>query len=227
MQFLLLATLYSGGALLALLILAIGWRVASGRGATVAFSIAAALCLVLQAVVLWGLSDMGRGWGGDAIDLPIAVGAAVTLAGLLALPAFVVRKFGERRSPQERKATLRRTACVLLILGIVLGVANSLRYAASIGIFQLIAQPRFLLVAAGGIVAAWGLWRGERWASWLALAVCAWEAGRFMVWLPSSPLGLVGSVVSLRGFATLSLAGAMFALLRDPPWRDPGVREQR
>ncbi len=192
----LLLMLYAGGAILALVILAVGWRAARGRGAVVALAIAAAICLVLQAIVLLALSDMGRGWGGNAIDLPIAIGGIATLAGFLALPAFVTRKLEAKSSPQEVEKARLRMAALLLV------------------------------VTAGGIAAAWGLWRGDQWASWLALAIGAWEIGRFLLWIPSNPHGPVGWVATAHGIATPALAGAMILVLRNPPWRAPQDAKQ-
>ncbi len=222
----LLLTLYAGGAVLALVILVVGWRAARGRGAVIAFAIAAAICLVLQAIVLLALSDMGRGWGGTAIDPPIAIGGVATLAGFLALPAFVTRKLEEKSSPQKVEEARLRMAAVLLVVSIILKTANSLRFAAAMGVFQLLGQPRFLVVTAGGIAAAWGLWRGEAWASWLALAIGAWEIVRFLLWIPSNPHGPIGWIATAHGIATLALAGAMILVLRNPPWRAPQVAKQ-
>jgi len=215
----LLIALYSGGAVLAWLILAIGWRAARGRGAVIAFATAAAICLALQAIVLWALSDMGRGWGGNAIDPPLAIGGIATLAGAFALFAFVTRKLQENPSRQDIEKGRLRMAAALIVLSIVLGLSNSLRYAAAMGVFHLFRQPTFLIVTAGGLVAAWGLWRSEQWASWLALALGAWQVGRFLLWIPSNPHGPMGGILSLHGFATLALAGAMILVLRNPPWR--------
>lgn len=224
MQFLLLATLYSGGALLALAILAIGWRAAHRKGAVIAVAVAAGICLVLQAIVLWALSDMGGGWGGDRVDLPTAVGGLATIIGFAALASFVPLKLRERSPEQAGRGTALRAGSVLLAAWAVLVVANSLRYAP---VSMVLGNARLLAVVAGGLVAAWGLWRRERWASWLALAVGAWEVGRFLLWLPYSPFGVVGGILSMRGIGTLAMTGAMILLLRDPPWRNPGDGEQR
>ena len=218
-KLILLVSLYSGGAILALLILAVGWRAAKGRGAVIAFAIAAAICLTLQAIVLWAISDMGRGWGGDAIDAPTAIGGSATLAGFLTLLAFVTRRLEEKPSTRDVEKSRLRMAAVLVVLWIVLGLSNSMRYAAAMGISHLIRQPTFLIVTAGGLVAAWGLWRSEPWASWLALALGAWQVGRFLLGIPSTPHGPVGWILTVRGIATLALAGAMILVLLDPPWR--------
>ena len=225
-KLILLVLLYSGGALLALLILTVGWRAAKGRGAVIAFAIAAAICLVLQSIVLWALSDMGSGWGGNAIDPPTAIGGIATLAGFLTLFAFVTRKLEEKPSPRDIGKSRLRIAAVLVVISIVLGLSNTMRYAAAMGISHLISQPTFLIVTAGGLVAAWGLWRNEQWASWLALTIGAWQVGRFLLGLPSNPHGPVGWILTVRGIATLALAGAMILVLLNPPWRAPPDAKQ-
>lgn len=218
-KLILLATLYSGGALLALVIIAIGWRAAHRKGAVIAVALAAGICLVLQAIVLWALSDIGGGWGGDRVDLPTAVGGLATIIGFAALAFFVPLKLREPLPGHAGRRAGLRTASVLLVVWVALFLANSLRYSP---VALLLGNARFLAVVAGGLVAAWGLWRGERWGSWLALAVGTWEVARFLLWIPTSPFGVAGGILSLRGIGILAMTGAMILLLRNPPWRADG-----
>lgn len=87
-----LIALFAGPALFAWLVLLAGYYAAQAKWAIYACAAFAAACLVLQAVILYFVSDMGRSWGGSGDRLLVAGGGLVTLLGLLAVPLFLMYK---------------------------------------------------------------------------------------------------------------------------------------
>lgn len=216
-----LVSLYSGGALLALVILAIGWHAAQRRGPVIAFASVAALCVALQAIVLFFLSDIGRGWSGNTSDPPIVIGAVVTLLGFFAIPVFVALK--SRASDTAALSAgheSARIAAVLIVASLLLWLAPT-RTATIQSLMTAVTHPRIWLVTAGALAAAWGLWRGRPWAWWLAVLGSLYELLRFAWRLAVYPYGPIPLLLTEYGGVAVLLAIAVVLLLRHPP-KPPG-----
>ncbi len=103
----LLIALFAGPALFGWLILLAGYYGAQRKWAIYSCAATAAVSLLLQAVILYFVSDMGRSWGGSGDRLLVAGGALVTLLGLGAVPFFVIYKL-DPATPAVQGASLEQ-----------------------------------------------------------------------------------------------------------------------
>lgn len=211
---LLLVSLYGGPGLLALFIILIGTLQAQRKSSVIALSIVAGVCVLLNAVLLYFLSDLTGAWSGgnSTDDILIVGGAGLMLLGAAAIPLFVSRKLmhADGVGPTD---TVRGPAIAILVFLIVYVASTLLRPSPLPGLTALLA-PRFWLVVVVSGVAAWGLWRHSSWAWWLGLAGVTWELFRFMQNVALNPDIAAFLVFSVPGFIAFMQAIILILLLR-------------
>jgi hypothetical protein len=196
----LLVGLYGGLGILALLILLGGAFAAQRKSSVIAIASIAGICVFLHAVLLYFVSDMGRGWSGGGGEGSVLVmgGGAIALLGALAIPYFLSRKLAGAGSVGPADTT--HAAAVLTLAFLVIYIASSLLRSDPVLEPSALLRPRFWLVSAIGAAVAWGLRRHARWAWWLGLAGAAWELFRFarhLVFIPDSAANVLLSVSGL------------------------------
>ena len=98
-----------------------------------------------------------------------------------------------------------RLACALLVLYGLLVVANAVALQSLGGWEDWREFPRALVRLAGMLLVAWGLWRGERWAWWLAV-------GLGLVWLVTG-IGVLIMAWLMAGDVELPMPGFAKAVL--------------
>jgi len=85
----LLLLVYGGLGLLGFALLAVGARTARRRASVIAIALAGGAMILLQTVLLYFLSDISRGWGGDSFGgIPVLFG----IAGVAAVSWFLRAK---------------------------------------------------------------------------------------------------------------------------------------
>lgn len=199
----LLVSLYGGLGILALLILLAGAFLVKRRSSVIAIASVSGFCLLLHAVLLYFVSDMGRAWsgGGGNDSILVMSGGVILLLGALAIPFFVSHKLTAAGSVGP--ADTARAAAALTLVFLVVFIASSLIRSDPFFGPSVLLRPRFWLVAAIGAAAAWGLWRHARWAWWVGLAGAAWELFHFARHLAFGPASAANVLLSFSGLMGL------------------------
>lgn len=205
----LLVSLYGGLGALGLLVLVAGLFLARRRASIVAVALVGGALLLVQFLVLYFLSDVGRGWSSEGFGaLPAVVGAA----GAIAVIGFLSYKL-PRAEAISSDASLAKLAGGIMLLWVVAFVAPPLLQGTTpAGVRALASQNEWLIVG-GALLVAWGLWGQQGWAWWCGLAGAAWQLGSWALAAPSGPLGSLFTVSGLR--AALLLAFLLVLLLPD------------
>jgi hypothetical protein len=203
------------------LVLLVGFFAAQRRASVIAFAVAGAVFVVLHAVLLFFLSDMGKAWGGNGDRILIAGGGIIMLCGALAVPVFISCKLPKAREagPPDNA----RTAAAFIALFLIVFLVSSALHAISYPMAAMLGHPRTWLIVIGGAAAAWGLRHHYRWAWWLAMAGCSWELFRFLQRLVVYPTGAGPAILSESGLMAL-LQIIVVTLLLGKRTRDACVR---
>jgi len=199
----LLIALYGGPGLVALLIVLGGAIAAQRKSSVIAIASIAGICVLLQAVLLFFLSDMGRAWsgGGGKDSILVTGGGVIALLAALAIPLFVRRKLATTESADP--ADTVRAAALATVVFLLFYVTSSLMQAGSFIEPSALPRPRFWLVTLVAVAAAWGLWRHARWAWWLGVAGPAWELFHLAQRLVLSPASAASMLLSRAGLMAL------------------------
>jgi hypothetical protein len=216
-ELILLLMLYGGLGVAGLLVLLIGARAARQRGPILAVAGLAGALILTQALLLYVLSDMSSGWGGDSFG---AIPALVGITGAAVLAWFLYAKLRRDKVPAVSPASagFAGPAAVIALLYTLLVVGRGL-LAASVTTIGLATYPRFWATAAVGPLVALGLSQQRRWGWWLGLTCGALETWLVASWLLQYPEMAIPALASFTGLRAVVLLGFWAALLLPSTYR--------
>jgi|SRR5688572_6076476 hypothetical protein len=207
---------FGGLSIIGVLILLGGLVAAERTSSIISCAAAAALLFAVQLGWIGFWHSFGVGFGGEDIKGRTilqwgSVTAVVLVGGFLAwkLPSAVEKVF-ENAKWWRNGARVSALIVAAYVLYFVVGVLLGWAFPAVRAMPPLSAW----LIAAGGLVLVWGLWRHRMWA-WYATLACAIYAVARIVWFawPNLPADASFLLMSTPAGVRLLLLGALLAVL--------------